>query len=366
MGGISLVTLLEKTKQLDSKTTIRKHVEVAKKPMQLIELNKGLNLRQQRFFNLAILKVENGMSEISKADFDEIFKDTSDKFYSADVVSDIKALGSLGILSGEGRSVIWDNVFIRVQYDDNDSVYRFQWSPYMKERIENVRKNYIQQDLKTLAQFKNKYSFIWYDFFKSNFRQWKWTLTREEIVELLRLEGKKSYIENPSMMFKHCIEAPVQELNEHTEFEITITPIRKKNKIIAYEFKRYTVEGLELSSTPKQLQTLQEIVDRYGDTPLMMREIMDLGIYDAEAARDLSNLFFEIQAFKNHIASADTFTSESFKEIVALAIQKDNAFKSRWRSVKQHMQDKPTIDVFIEEQPNNPKSEFYNWLDERE
>lgn len=54
---------------LDSKTTIKKHVEVVKRPMHLVELNKGLNLRQQRFFNLAILQVENGISEISKGGF---------------------------------------------------------------------------------------------------------------------------------------------------------------------------------------------------------------------------------------------------------------------------------------------------------
>lgn len=360
--------MLKEMKRLDSSTTIRKDIEVAKRPMQLVELNKGLNLRQQRFFNLAILKAKNGLSEISKSDFDEIFHDTSDKFYSADVVNDVKALGSLGLLSGEGRSVTWDSVFIRVQYDDKNSVYRFEWSPYMKERIENVRKNYIQQDLKTLAHFKNKYSFIWYDYFKTNYRQWKWILAKEEIIKLLRLEGKKSYIENPSMMFKHCIETPINELNEHTEFKITIVPIRQKNKITAYEFSRYTEQGIELSATSKQIATLQEIVNRYGDAPLITREIANLAIYDAEAVPYLIGLFYEIQSFKNLIEGADKFTSESFKDIVALAIQKDNAFKAKFNEVRTRIQERPTIDVFLEnkEQHDKPKSEFYNWLEERE
>lgn len=353
---------------MDSKTTIRKHVEVVKRPMHLIELNKGLNLRQQRFFNLAILKVENGKSEISKADFDEIFKDTSDKFYSADVVSDVKALGSLGLLSGEGRSVTWDSVFIRVQYDDKDSVYRFEWSPYMKERIEDVRKNYIQQDLRTLAHFKNKYSFILYDYFKTNYRQYKWVMTKEEVMALLRVSNKKTYINHHSVFFKQCIETPLNEINEHTEYHITVTPIKEGRVVVGYEFKRKTEHGVEWSVTPKQIETLQEIVDRYGDTPLITREIANLAIYDAEAVPYLIGLFYEIQSFKNLIERADTFTSESFKDIVALAIQKDNAFKAKFSEVRTRIQERPTIDVFLEnkERHDKPKSEFYNWLEERE
>lgn len=366
MGEFNVVSLLEKTKKLDAKTTIRKHVEVVKRPMHLIQLNKGLNLRQQRFFNLAILNVKDGVSEISKAQYNELFSDDTDHFYSASVVEDIQKLIGLNIQTETEYKMIWDTVFLRVEYDKKEKVYRFKWSPYMKERIEDVQRNYIQQDLKTLARFCNKYSFIWYDYFKSNHRQWKWILSKEETMQLLRTEDKKTYVEHHAVFFKQCIEIPIKEINTHTEYHITVTPIKEGRAIVGYEFRRETTQGIELSVTPNQLGTLQEIVDRYGDTPLMMREIMDLGIYDAEAARDLSNLFFEIQTFKNHIASADTFTSESFKEIVALAIQKDNAFKSRWRSIKQHMQDKSIIDVFIEKQPNNPKSEFYNWLDERE
>ena len=362
------MTLLDKTRKMNSKTTIRKHVEVAKRPMQLVELNKGLNLRQQRFFNLAILKVENGLSEISKADFDEIFKDTSDKFYSADVVDDVRALGSLGLLSGEGRSVTWTSVFLQVQYDDKASVYRFEWSPYMKERIENVRKNYIQQDLKTLAQFKNKYSFIWYDYFKTNYRQWKWVMTKEEVMELLRVSDIKTYIHHHAVFFKQCIEAPLKEINEHTEYHIVVDVIKKGRVVVGYEFKRRTEIGIELGVTVKQIDALREIVDRYGDAPLILREISSLAVYDAEAVPYLTDLFFEIQSFKNFIASADTFTSESFKEIVALAIQKDNAFKARFREVRTRMHDRPTIDIFLEnkEQLDRPKSEFYNWLEERE
>lgn len=366
MGVIDLVSLLEKTKRLNAKTTIRKHVEVVKRPMHLMQLNKGLNLRQQRFFNLAILKVEDGVSKISWNDYKEIFSDETDHFYSAGVIEDIQKLIGLNIQTETEQKMIWDTVFLRVEYDKEKYIYTFKWSPYMKERIENVRKNYIQQDLRTLAQFSNKYSFIWYDYFKSNYRQWKWVLTKAEAMELLQVENKKSYVEHHAMFFKQCIEAPLKELNTYTEYHITVSPIKERRAIVAYEFRRETTQGIELSVTPKQLKTLQEIVDRYGDMQLIMLEISSLAIYDAEAIPYLMNLLVDIQAFKNHIAGADTFTSESFKDIIVLAIQKDNAFKARFRKVLALKEDKPTIDVFMEEQPNNPKSEFYNWLDERE
>jgi len=357
--------LQEQTKKLESGTTIRKHVEVVKRPMQLIELNKGLNLRQQRFFNLAILKVDDGVSEISKADFDEIFEDTSDKFYSLDVVSDVRALGGLGLLSGEGRSVTWDNVFIRVQYDDTRSVYRFEWSPYMKDRIENVRKNYIQQDLKTLAHFKNKYSFIWYDYFKSNFRQWKWKMTKDELINLLRLENKESYLRNQTMLSKHCIELPLKELNEFTEYKITYETIKKGRAVIGYEFKRFTEKEVVLTVSKKQLDVLKEIIDRYGDTGAIMQEIASFAVVDAEAVPYLTQLYFDIQGFKRFIAASDAYTAEAFKDIVALAIKKDNEFKAKVRGLYELKAHKPKIDDFIQEQAAT-KPIFYNWLEERE
>lgn len=36
-------------------TLVKKSTEMARTPMQLVELNRGLNLRQQRFFNMALL-----------------------------------------------------------------------------------------------------------------------------------------------------------------------------------------------------------------------------------------------------------------------------------------------------------------------
>lgn len=110
-------------KRIDSDTVVRKHVEVAKRPMHLMQLNKGLNLRQQRFFNLAILKVNEGISEITWKDYREIFSDETDHFYSAPVIQDIEKLISLGIQSETETKVIWDNVFNRVEYEINGHIH---------------------------------------------------------------------------------------------------------------------------------------------------------------------------------------------------------------------------------------------------
>lgn len=352
-------------KKIDSDTVIRKHTEVAKKPMHLMQLNKGLNLRQQRFFNLAILKVNEGISEITWQDYKEIFNDETDHFYSAPVIQDIERLITLGIQTETETKLIWDNVFTRVEYDKRTYTYSFIWSPYMKERIENVRKNYIQQDLKTLAHFKNKYSFVWYDYFKSNFRQWKWHLDREQVVELLRVGGVKTYKQQHSVFFKQCIETPLQELNEFTEFKITIDIIKEGRVVVGYEFKRFTDKDVVLTVSKKQLGVLKEIIDRYGDTGAIMQEIASFAVVDAEAVPYLTQLYFDIQGFKRFIAASDAYTAESFKDIVALAIKKDNEFKAKVRGLYELKAHKPKIDDFIQEQAAT-KPIFYNWLEERE
>lgn len=363
--------MVEDTIKVDPNTVVRKSTEMARAPMKLVELNRGLNLRQQRFFNMAILAVdENGVSEFGKSEYSDIFKDDSDKFYSSNVREDINALGSLGMQYSTEKAEIWRSVFLETCYNKENGTYKFTWSPLVMEHVKNVKKNYIQQDLKILALFKNKYTFIWYDFFKSNHRQWKWQISKEELIAQLRLEDKKSYLRNHTMLYKHCIELPLHELNEFTEYNVTCKILKKGSQIIGYEFLRYTEKTVELGVSEAQINVLKEIVDRYGDSPTIMREIAKFATYDADSVPYLMDLFFEIQNFKKFITLADSYTADSFKEIVALAIKKDNQFKMKLRELYDLKASKPTIYEFIEDKNDDnvqsKKVGFYNWLEERE
>ena len=60
------------------------------------------------------------------------------------------------------------------------------------------------------------------------------------------------------------------------------------------------------------------------------------------------------------------YRPQSFKDVVALAIAKDNAFKVKMRELIQKKADAPTIDDFLPQEQTSRKVEFYNWLDERE
>lgn len=358
--------MIDKDLKTNPNTLVKKSVEMARSPMKLVELNKGLDLRQQRFFNMAILSVnENGISEFGKAEYTQIFKDDSDKFYTEAVRKDIQSLGTLGMQESNENEEVWRSIFIEVKYDKKMSVYRFWWSPLMIEHVKNIQRNYIQQDLQVLAHFKNKYSFVWYDYFKSNFRQWKWKMTKEDLISLLRLENKKSYLEKHAMMFKQCIETPLQELNEFTEFNITVDVIKKGRVVVGYEFKRFTEKEVVLKVSEKQLNVLKEIVDRYGDTGAIMQEIASFAVVDAEAVPYLTQLYFDIQGFKCFITAADAYTAESFKDIVALAIKKDNEFKAKVRGLYKLKTNKSKLDNFVQEQAAT-RPIFYNWLEERE
>ena len=358
----------EKIKQ-NSDTLVRKSVEMARSPLRLVELNKGLDLRQQRFFNMAILTVDDkGISEYGKEEYEAIFKDDSDKFYSEDVRKDVQALGSLGMQESNENEEVWRSVFLEVRYNKKSSTYRFIFSPLMMNHVKNVKKNYIQQDLQVLAHFKNKYSFIWYDFFKSNYRQWKWKLSKEELIVLLNLGDKKSYLRNHSMLMQHCIETPLAELNKFTEYKIIFEVVKKGRNVVGYEFKRFTEKEVELTVSSAQLNVLQEIVERYGDTQLIMLEIASFATVQAEAVTYLMNLFVEIQAFKVILANAESHTADAFKDYVAIAIKKDNAFKAKLRELYEIKKKNPMIiyDYIEETDDSKPKSVFYNWLDESE
>lgn len=358
--------------KFNSNTVIKKSVEMVKNPMQLTDLNKGLNLQQQRFFNMAILSInEDGISEYGQAEYKAIFKEESDNFFNKNVRKDITALGSLGLLLNSEEEISWNSLFESVKYNKVKSKYIFTWSRSMIKHVQDLKNNYIQQDLEVLAHFKNKYSFIWYDFFKSNYRQWKWTVSKEQLIKLLNLYDKKSYLQKHSMLYKQCIDEPLKEINKHTEFCIECKVIKTGRTVTDYEFERKVTKEVEFSVTESQLNVLKEISDRYGDTDFMTRKIMDLALYDAEAVPYLYELLIELKAYKRFIDNSDSFTKESFNDIVAMAIQKDNAFKNRYNKALSIKKSMPTIDTFLEntvqdEQQQKKNVIFYNWLDERE
>lgn len=356
----------------NSNTVIKKSVEMVKNPMQLTDLNRGLNLQQQRFFNMAILAIDtDGISEFDQADYGAVFKEESDNFFNKNVRKDITALGSLGLLINTDEETSWNSLFESVKYNKVKSRYVFIWSRSMIKHVQDLKNNYIQQDLEVLAHFKNKYSFVLYDFFKSNYRQWRWNISKEQLIKLLNLSDKKSYLQKHSMLYKQCIDEPLKEISKYTEYQIECDVIKRGRIVEGYEFKRYSSKEVEFSVTGNQLKVLKEIEDRYADIGFITREITQLALYEAEAVPYLYDLLIELQAYKRFIDNADSFTKESFNDIVALAIQKDNAFKARFNKVLSIKKDKPTIDVFLEndiqdEPQRKKKVEFYNWLEERE
>lgn len=353
---------------LDSNTSISKSIELASTPIQIVDLSRGLDLRQQRFFNMAILTVdENGISEFGHSEYVKVFNDDGDNFYSKKIRKDITALGTLGILES-GSSIRWRNIFAEVVYDTNIKRFRFVWSHLMLEHVLNLNKNFIQQDLKVLANFKNKYSYIWYDYFKSRFRQWKWVLTKEQIVEQLRLHNKKSYLRNHSMFFKQCIEIPIQELNDYTEYTIEYNIIRNGKNIEGYEFRRYTNATVTKTVSDKQLGVLREICDRYGDKNMILTEIDKYSNRNRELADKLRELFSDIYSYNRLILVSSKFSTEEFSFYVSEAIRKDNLFKKLMKDLVQdeYLYQESLFELDDDQEVNKKRSGFYNWLDERE
>lgn len=355
--------------KLNSNSVIRKSKELASTPIKLVELNKGLDLRQQRFFNMAILSVnEKGISEFGKEQYNAIFKDDKDdNFYSENTRETVEKLGSLGMREETEKSVSWKSLFNEVKYLKEEGIYRFNWSPLVIEHVLNVKKNYIQQDLQVLAHFKNKYSFIWYDYFKSEHLKWKWKLSKEEVYDLLGIKEDATYRKKHTIFLQHCVEKPLEELKEHTEYNVSVKIVRQgERKIVGYEFTRRTDKTVDFSVSDKQINTLQEIVDRYMDINAIQQELLKFISVDVDIYTRLASLLFELHSYKMHLINAESYTKDAFVLIVKQAIDKDNEFKAKFKELLDKRRATPTIDDFIEEQGDRPKYEFYNWLEERE
>ncbi|MFJ5625584.1 replication initiation protein [Peribacillus loiseleuriae] len=243
-----------KTQNVSMENSIKKSNELS-----MAKLNHGLTLNQMQLLAFAIFSTQqNGATEFHKSDFEKKFELT--KYNTVDARKDASKLSHLqfSIEDLENDYFEYWNFFRGIRY--KEGLFTFRWTEELIPHILELKEKYITTDLTITANFKSGFSWMLYDFLKAHYGYWHKPLSKESLMKLFGVEGKKTYVENTNRFKKTVLDVAIAEINEYTELDVRYKEEKKGRTIVGFDLiwsNGKTVVG----ATKKQINELTAILD---------------------------------------------------------------------------------------------------------
>jgi plasmid replication initiation protein len=121
-----------------------------------------------------------------------------------------------------------ENLITRVSENPKDKTYlRFKFNDYISDRLSNLQKLFTQYDIKNIAQFSSRYSFMLYEFFKMKIEQsqsaYTQTIALENFKENLDISGKYKQLRD---LKNNVLEKSKKQINKHSDIHINYEIIK--------------------------------------------------------------------------------------------------------------------------------------------
>ena len=164
----------------------------------------------------------------------------------------------------DDKRILTANWFAHIEYLKDTGIIRATISEKLKPYLLQLKKEFVQAKLPTLLQFNSKYSSRLYLLLKAHFdrqKKHKENLFVVYDIEDLnnRFELAKSYNQYSNFKDKFLLKS-IDEINEHTELNISYEELKTGRKITSIEFcishKEKTTE--QLIKEIEQTQTLSD------------------------------------------------------------------------------------------------------------
>lgn len=161
----------------------------------------------------------------------------------------------------------------------------FSFPPALIPYLKQINKKFTWYDLRQIQKLKRVYSIRLYEIFaqnkyligkstsKSIVEKNEITISVEDIRSRFVLEKKYPVMAD---FKRHVIELPIQQINEHTNLNVSYEPIKKGRKIVAFKFKyKFQRKDLDFRSAVKSKddQKMEDIRDR--DAPDMFYQLTE-------------------------------------------------------------------------------------------
>jgi hypothetical protein len=220
--------------------------------------------------------------------------------------------------------VVWEvnSLLAGCKIEDNSSICEFAFSPFLRERLANPEM-YTKLDLLVSKKFKSKHTLAIYclalDYLQVKINFGSKNLTLEELRKYLGLE-ETEYPEVRNIN-QEIIKKAEKEINENSDLNISITPIRTSNrKILGFKFemsiKDEFVESYKVPKLRTQIENKQ--TDIFNDIEVIDVEAEEVKNEIIKPKKELIKIELKElkEFFAEHKVSIATNTVQSnFKKV---------------------------------------------------
>lgn len=323
----------DKKEVIDYNNSIKKSNELS-----MAKMNQGLSLNQMQLFAYAIFSTQkDGKTEFRKHEFEKKFN--INQLRPNDAMDDAYSLLDLKIELRDEKKEKSSGYNVFTYYEYNKGEFVFNWNEVFLPHISELKEKYVISDLTIMSQFKSGFSWILYEFMKSQYGNWYKELSKVELMNLFNVENRKSYQTSTAEFKRSVLDVAISEINKHTELETWYTEKKIGNKITGFILHWSTGNQLP-GATTKQVKLLQEVHDEVD------KNILDyLQVNKSDLAKQH---IIRIKTINEHvkkglsISEADGYIRESLEVYKQLEHLLKNNGKQRDTSI------------------------YYNWLEEIE
>lgn len=216
---------------------------IIKKSNELVQARYRLTVEEQRLILLLSSVIhkddENFKSyEIRVSDFVQMFGLEKRKSIYSELEESSKRLTGRTIELSQGDKKIYASWLSYVEYVEGSGTIKVEFHKSLKPYLLQLKGNFTQYQLTTVANFKSSYSIRLYELLKMEVwkakkaekKQFEKSFTLEEYRQLLGIE-KKAYSIFANFRIR-VIEPTIKEINEQTDLEIFETKYIKTGKTI--------------------------------------------------------------------------------------------------------------------------------------
>lgn len=315
--------------------------------ISISKLSQGLSLNQMQLLAFAIYSTQrNGKTEFHKADFEKKFG--IEKFQTIHAKQDTQKVSSLQFSVEDLEEDYFEywNVFSSIKY--KSGLFTFRWNEEFIPHILELKDTYVTTDLTITAQFKSGFTWTLYDYIKAHYGYWHKPISKDALMRLFGVEGKKTYQKNTSDFKKMVLDVAIKEINKYTELEVRYNVEKEGRAIVGFDLIWSNGQKLT-SATKKQIKEIKSMVEVVFDD---IFEYMNL---DDEAERTRAReLIIEIEAMREFISEPILITSQKANLLIQKAVLN---FRELNELLQKNYKPLP---------PNSVKKvELYNWLEER-
>lgn len=305
----------------------------------MAKLNQGLTLNQMQLFAYAIFSTQqDGQTKFNKSEFQKLFE--IDHYHTDDAYKDSQRILALQVSTEnlENKKFSFWNVFSSMNYDNGK--FTFKWTEDMLPHILDLKEKYNITDIQLKSKFRSGFSWILYDYLKGLYKNWYIEMSKEALMRLFNVEERASYQKSTAQFKRSVLDAAIEELNEHTEFEVWYKEKKIGNKITGFIIHWSTGKSVK-GATEKQVTLLQEIYNEivknsFDYLTLKNRDSVDMA---QGYIITIKKIYTDVEKGLS-ISKADKYIKEALFSYDSLEKLLENDGKQRDRSL------------------------YYNWLEE--